>query len=575
MKRISPHAYVLLGLAVALYGGRAFGQITINELVEDEQDFESTDVTPDTREFVELYNGGAAPVDVSGWTLGTVQLASGLPFATDTFPGGSIIPAGGYFVMGQPGVPNVNYSPIPGELFPHANFIFELRNPSLTGSTLVDAVAVDTFRGTIHDELHNVTQEQMDQIALGQTAGTLGATGGWWGQIESDNAIPPNVPLSLGRYLNGKDTNRNGLDFGLQPLTPGASNNQPQVAAHTVPNVDSLAPGTLLGTNYAASFVLPQVIDPTAATSTNPNAITRSPQGGNAIIAYDNTGGGNAVVSKELVKKFDIYAYIDTRALNVTTSDTVPSSEAAIYGIGTTDPFFGTPNSADLLTGLPGGNVASSANGSTGLGWLIQRREKFNGGSPVTNTVLQLIDMNDGGDGVQAAGFIDWQIKQTIDLTGLAEGWHRLSIEYDPATGNVIAKYDTSTFNFSTLTGLVGNFYVGWRENLPGANNIKARPPTYDLFAAVAGLAGDFNNDGKVDAGDYAIWRKNAANASLPNDNGLTTQAARYTLWRSSFGTPGAGSGSLGGGAVPEPCTVGLAVIGLFSVLAGRRRRAG
>jgi hypothetical protein len=207
------------------------------------------------------------------------------------------------------------------------------------------------------------------------------------------------------------------------------------------------------------------------------------------------------------------------------------------------------------------------------VGWQIQRREKFNGGSPVTNTVLQLLDMNDGGDGVQAAGFIDWQVKQTIDLTGLAAGWHRLSIEYDPATGNVIAKYDTSTFNFSTLTGLVGNFYVGWRENLPGNNNAAGRPPTYDLF--VGGLPGDFNSDGKVDAGDYATWRKNAANASLPNDNGLTTQAARFSLWRSSFGTPGSGSGSLGAGTVPEPGTIGLALIGMFSMLAGRRRRNG
>jgi hypothetical protein len=582
MKRTSLHAYVVLGMAIVLYSGQAFGQITINEVVEDEQDFESTDITPDTREFVELYNGGASAVDISGWTIGTVQLATGLPFATDTLPGGSIIPAGGYFVMGQPSVPNVNYSPIPGELFPHLNFIFELRNPALTGSTLVDALAVDTFRGPVnHQELSAATQEQLDQIAAGQTVGNA-PTGGWWGQLESDNAIPPNVPLSLGRYLNGRDTNRNGYDFGLQPLTPGASNNLPQVTAHSVPNVDTLgaggtplADGTALSSNYAASFVLPRVITPGTVTGYNPNAIPASPQGGKAIIAYDETGGGNAVVSKELVRKFDIYAFIDPRPLNVTTTDASPQSEAAIYGIGTTDPFFATPNSADLLTGNPGGNISSSANGSTGLGWLIQRRELFNGAAAnrTTKTVLQLLDMNDGGDSVQETGFIDWQVKQTIDLTGLAEGWHRLSIEYDPTTGNVVARYDNQTFNFTSLTGMVGNFYVGWRENLPGANNSAARPPTYDLF--VGGLPGDFNNDGKVDAGDYATWRKNAANASLPNDNGLTTQAARYSLWRSSFGTPGSGSGSLGVGAVPEPSTIGLAVIGMFSVLAGRRRRIG
>jgi hypothetical protein len=65
-------------------------------------------------------------------------------------------------------------------------------------------------------------------------------------------------------------------------------------------------------------------------------------------------------------------------------------------------------------------------------------------------------------------------------------------------------------------------------------------------------LFGDFNNDNKVDAGDYVIWRKNeAANASLPNDNGLTTQAERYALWRANFGSSGNASaaGSADGNA--------------------------
>ena len=59
------------------------------------------------------------------------------------------------------------------------------------------------------------------------------------------------------------------------------------------------------------------------------------------------------------------------------------------------------------------------------------------------------------------------------------------------------------------------------------------------------GVPGDFNNDGKVDAGDYATWRKNdGANATLPNDNGVGTQAARFSLWRANFGKPpGAGAG--------------------------------
>src|SRR4029079_1481877 len=110
---------------------------------------------------------------------------------------------------------------------------------------------------------------------------------------------------------------------------------------------------------------------------------------------------------------------------------------------------------------------------------------------------------------------------------------------------------------------------------IPGGGGLLKLEMEYmELRLPAAGLAGDFNNDGKVDAGDYATWRKNSANASLPNDNGLTTHVARYNLWRSTFGTPGSGSG-LSGSAVPEPGTIGLAVVGMFSVLAGRRRRNG
>jgi hypothetical protein len=88
-----------------------------------------------------------------------------------------------------------------------------------------------------------------------------------------------------------------------------------------------------------------------------------------------------------------------------------------------------------------------------------------------------------------------------------------------------------------------------------------------------AALLGDFNSDGKVDAGDYAVWRKNElANASLPNDNGLTTQADRFNLWRANFGngTPGAGS-SLHGSSVPEPAMLSLLGLALIAFAARRR----
>jgi hypothetical protein len=75
-----------------------------------------------------------------------------------------------------------------------------------------------------------------------------------------------------------------------------------------------------------------------------------------------------------------------------------------------------------------------------------------------------------------------------------------------------------------------------------------------------AGLTGDFNNDGKVDAADYALWRKN---------NSVGT----YDEWKTNFGRAQAGSG--GGSAVPEPGTLVLVVTaaGCSALLAQNRRR--
>jgi hypothetical protein len=82
-----------------------------------------------------------------------------------------------------------------------------------------------------------------------------------------------------------------------------------------------------------------------------------------------------------------------------------------------------------------------------------------------------------------------------------------------------------------------------------------------ELFGSNAGLDGDFNNDGNVDAADYVVWRK----------NGLSE--ADYNLWRENFGeTSGPGAGGSTYGAVPEPVSAALLVIGGLFVTGTRRR---
>jgi hypothetical protein len=80
-----------------------------------------------------------------------------------------------------------------------------------------------------------------------------------------------------------------------------------------------------------------------------------------------------------------------------------------------------------------------------------------------------------------------------------------------------------------------------------------------------APLTGDYNGNGTVDAADYVLWRENVGQpgGTLPNDatGANPIGEAQYTQWKSNFGNPpGPGLGaSLA--AVPEPCSISLALL--------------
>jgi hypothetical protein len=85
--------------------------------------------------------------------------------------------------------------------------------------------------------------------------------------------------------------------------------------------------------------------------------------------------------------------------------------------------------------------------------------------------------------------------------------------------------------------------------------------------ATVPVLAGDYNNDGLVDASDYVAWRKGIIqNETVSPD---VVDDLDYDEWLEHFGTGEAGSG---GGAVPEPASVVLCVIGIIGFLSRRDR---
>jgi len=514
-------------------------QVVINEVVYD-----SSPNSTRFEEFVELYNAGGSAVDIGGWSLGSFFLNDNSEFFTDDIPGGASIDPGGYYVLGNAAtVPNVDLDLTDGvDLWPNQagadpGVALELRDSS---NNLVDAFGYEMNKGSA-----GITAEQTAQVA-----------GGFWGNVQNYDT---EFPISIGRYLDGRDTNNNGRDFGVIPRTPGETNGLTQTPNYTLPDVDGVTPLDP-APGFSASFKRPLAFDPTVADGTfNPSSIPASPQGGNAIIAWDEVGGGNMGFSTELVTEFDIYAYIDTDFYGE------GGAESTTYGIGTT----GTLHNLPDPTGLFFGDVGT-ANGNTGIGWVIQKED-----SASVNRVM-LVDFNDGGPSNPASG--DWTVIDEIEMSGMDSDWYRLSIDFDESTGDVTARFDDQTFNFTTSTDLLGTFYVGYRESLSGTP-ASLRPPTFDLFAEAAGDNADFDDDGDIDGKDFLTWQRNfgvSDGSAQPGDgdangDGNITQAD-LAIWEAQFGTtPGNLAAAV---TVPEPATwLSLVVLVAIFVMGTWRRR--
>ena len=97
-----------------------------------------------------------------------------------------------------------------------------------------------------------------------------------------------------------------------------------------------------------------------------------------------------------------------------------------------------------------------------------------------------------------------------------------------------------------------------------------------DLFVTILTPAepGDYNGDGNVDAGDYAVWRGAFGTTDAYADGNRDGQvdAADYVLWR-HHSQAEAASG-VGGAAIPEPSSLLLMITQLLVLSARRRARA-
>lgn len=482
MKTNSRICLAAVASAACLSPLAATGQVVINEFMFD-------DGSTDDREFVELYNAGTDPVDIGNWVLGGYDTTTTNP--STTIPAGSTIQPGGFFVVGNTGVLNLSHT-VSANFLENDNEVIVLRDSS---AALVDAVAYETNKGVAFVTTGTTAPADKADIALQVGPGVFSNSQG------SDIAgTPLNATTSLGRFVDGRDTNNNGRDFGLRPSTPGTTNAPLGTLVGFSPaDPDPLTLGTAMA-SMVGSFQPPRVIDPGIFDTNNPNVIPPPyGPGSKAYVMWDPSGGGNGATTggtfSGTASGFAIRAFLDTTDLPVqfnATNVQFRGSEITIYGIGGGDAL---TNLTDLdgsvglsAVALP---AAESGNGFAGLAWVYERV----GAHPTTSLIsekLYLVDANDGGDSnVGGNTPLDWTILATYDLSAATSGWHDLFISID-ATGNGVAGFDGQLTTFASPGLNSSAFNIGYRENLQigsdGTPDGLLRPATF-TFLPIGPLA--------------------------------------------------------------------------------------
>jgi T5SS/PEP-CTERM-associated repeat protein len=201
-------------------------------------------------------------------------------------------------------------------------------------------------------------------------------------------------------------------------------------------------------------------------------------------------------------------------------------------------------NSEDLIVGKDGTGTLNITDGSV---------VNVSGATTLNNSTLH-IELSDPTSG-------PFLITDVLELGGAFE--ISLADGFLPELGNSfdILDFNTASGNFAemNLPALEDSLVWDTSELLTrGALCVGSCP---------AGIEGDFNYDGSVDAADFTVWQDNLGlTASVLNGNGsgaATVVQADYLLWKTNF--EALATGSEGTAAVPEPVTPLLALLALVA----------
>jgi len=389
-----------------------------------------------SNEFVEIYGpAGAIP---AGFQLRVFDSTDG---SATTFNISGTIPndVGGYgfFVVGDPGVPNVDFTTgfsasvdnIP-DIDPSG---IQLYNSNTGG--VYDSVVYEAFGG-------------LDDLIRKETLGVTQNGYPWLGEIASGTNASGEL-YTMGRYPNGNNSHINFNDFSFMPASPGATNGN-TVIIPTTYNFTSAPPKAFQ--TYQAFLV------------TNPVSagLPASPNGGNVHRCVDLSGGGVMTVIGDAALGYDGNGYDVSGEIYIPNS-AEPAQAIAVGICGRQGSVFFTSDTYDDANAY-----------ETGY-WLIFENKSgvgLNDGRPDHPDVFEFVyATNDNMDG-QKVSFLD---SATRTETGASAGaWTTFYFNINPnatAGNRLIAKInnvDIYRGNIPTGGPISGAFQVGFRENHTG-----------------------------------------------------------------------------------------------------------
>jgi hypothetical protein len=160
----------------------------------------------------------------------------------------------------------------------------------------------------------------------------------------------------------------------------------------------------------------------------------------------------------------------------------------------------------------------------------------------------------------------------TIPILSPGDYWFALVADHSDSFGT-----NPTTMGTYAVRGLPLNPITTMPSFFGSAFLTTLNVPNFYLRTSAAVLAGDYSNNGAVDAADYVVWRKSqGTTTSLPNDLiGGTIGTKQYSQWRTSFGiATSSGTNMISSAQIAEPSTALLCVVCVSAILSHRQRTA-